>query len=163
MVNAIEGLTQHRGNGFRALDLVSLVDDDTRRFFKDLEDRSTELGSALAARQGLYAGNNSARVEAFFAEYARPQPVIWSGNTVVYIPLPLKVEDHEITTIDRNWPSTTVLTDDELRLFNQVDQIGSTLFQLASSMSMTLPEIVEVCEAMMKKGIIIPLDSCMRV
>jgi len=162
LVNAIEEITQHQGDGFRALDLSSLIDNNTDRFFKDLENRSTELGSIFAARQGLYAGNNSARVKAFFAEYARHQPIIWSGNTVVYIPLPLKVEGHGVTTIDRNWPSTTVLTDDELLLVNQMGQTDSTLSQLASSMSMTLPEIVGVCKAMMKKGIIIPLDPYIR-
>jgi glycosyltransferase involved in cell wall biosynthesis len=162
MLEAIERLTQQRGEGFRPLDLAALVDEDTRLFFKDLEDRTAELGSVFAARKGLYAGNNSARVEAFFAEYARSQPVTWSNNTVVYAPLPLKVEGNEATTIDRNWSSTTTLSDDELRLLTQMDQAGSTLSHLAASMSTELSKVMEVCEAMMKKGIIVPLDPSAR-
>lgn len=163
MLNAIDKLTQQRRERFHALDLASLVDDDTKRFFNDLENRSTEFGSVLVARKGLYAGSNSARVATFFAEYARSQPIRWSSNTVVYIPLPLKVEGHEIITLDRNWPSTTILSNDELRFVSQIDQAGNTLSQLASAMSLTFLEIVEVCEAMMKKGIVIPLDEGMRV
>ena len=164
MLEIIERLVQQRGEGFRSLNLASLVDEDTRRYFNDLENRSAKLGSVFAARQGLYAGDNSTRVKAFFAEYARNQPIMWSNNTVVYVPLPLTIKDNEVTTIDRNWSSTTALSDDELQLVHQIEQVGSaTLSELTSSMSMTLTEVVALCAAMMKKGIIIPLDPSMRV
>lgn len=158
MIDAITELMQKRKEGFCPLDLASLIDGDTSQFFKDLGDRSSRLGSLFDARKELYRTNNNARVGAFFAEYARNQPILWSDNSVVYTPLPLRVVGNEVTTLDRNWPVTVTLADQELRLLSQLAHGDGTLSHLASIMDLTLSEIIEVCESMMKKGIIIPLD-----
>jgi len=159
IINVLNILTQKRGEGFCPLNLTSLIDEDANKFFKDIEERSTKFGSLFAARKGLYAANNNARIKDFFAEYARNQPIMWGNNSVVYVPLPLRVEGNKVTTLDRNWSNTVHLTNKELSLVNQLNSDGSTLSKLVLSTNMTLSKVIKVCEILIKKGIIIPLDS----
>lgn len=101
---------------------------------------------------------NEARIRAFFSEYVRSQPVTWRKDTIVYIPLPIRIDGSTVTMLDRNWRGTVQLADQELKLVSGLQQGGKTLSELSSVTNVPLPEMIELCEALMGKGVIIPLD-----
>lgn len=158
LLDAITRVSRERGDGFRPINLDSLVDAETSAFFSDLESRINTLGSLFEARKGLYEVGNGARIRVFFSEYVRSQPVMWRKDTIVYIPLPVRVDGNAVTTLDRNWRGTVQLADQEMKLVSELQQGGRTLSELSSATSKPLSEVIESCEAMMGKGIIIPLD-----
>lgn len=158
LLDAIARMSQERKEGFQPLQLNSLVDKDTSEFFRDLEVGTASLGSLFAARKGLYEVNNGERLQAFFSEYVRNRQAIWSKDSIAYIPLPIRIVGSEITTLDRNWLRTVTLTDKEMGLVKSLLVEAMPLSELSSTMGVTLLETIEVCESMMEKGIIIPLD-----
>jgi len=162
LIDAMVVMVKERTDHFRPLKLESLVDEDTASFFKDLRERTIKLGSLFAARKGLYAANNGAYVRAFFSEYARSQSVGWNKDSIVYIPLPLSFDGNTTTTLDRNWHGTVTLTDQELRLVSQLSGEGKSLLELTSLLGITFLEVIDLCESMMNKGVIIPLDRSVR-
>ena len=158
LLDALARMARERGDAFRPITLDSLIDTETSSFFNDLENRTATLGSLFEARKGLYEVGNGARIRAFFSEYARHHSVSWSKDTLVYIPLPVRVDGSAVTTLDRNWHRTVQLTYQELQLVIKLQQGGRTLSELSSATNMPLPEVIEYCETAMGKGVIIPLD-----
>ncbi|PIT90466.1 MAG: hypothetical protein COU22_02010 [Candidatus Komeilibacteria bacterium CG10_big_fil_rev_8_21_14_0_10_41_13] len=156
---AIIRIIENQDNLDGSLDIQSMVDEPTLDFFQDLDTGHKGSGSLLDARKNLYANKKSKRVNDFFTEYSRSQPIVLSRDFQIYSPLPLRIEGNQTTILDRNWPGRITLQKSELEILNVISHNVKTLTDLAKSLNLTLDEVIGLIQPMFEKGLLIPLQD----